>query len=185
VTDKIAKLAPRRGISGYLARRADLDNYVKYLVWRRMVPADTGLRGEEDKWTRWSLMWRSHKAMLGLVGGKCTECGTQQFPPQRICVAPKCGALEKSEPVVLSDKGGKIFSFTSDMLAASINPPAIYGTVAINGGGRYVFDFSDCSIDDLAVGNPVEFSFRVKLYDSKRDITNYFWKAVPVAEGAE
>jgi hypothetical protein len=30
------------------------------------------------------------------------------------------------------------------------------------------------------VGNPVDFSFRIKFYDSKRDITNYFWKARPV-----
>jgi 3-hydroxy-3-methylglutaryl CoA synthase len=185
VTDQIKKLPARRGISGCLARRADLDNYLKYLSWRRMVPVDTGLRGEEQKWTRWSLMWRLHKAMLNLEGSKCKACGTVQFPPQRICVNPACGAVDESEPIVLSDKGGKVFSFTSDMLSASINPPAIYGSVDFNGGGRFVFDFTDCTIDDLAVGNPVEFSFRIKLYDEMRDITNYFWKAVPVAEGAE
>ncbi len=185
VTDAIGKLAPRRGVSGSLARRADLDNYQKYLLWREMISADLGLRSEEQKWTRWSLMWRSHKAMLGLVGSKCTACGTPQFPPQRICVNPACGAVDQSEPVVMSDKGGTIFSFTSDMLAASINPPAIYGAVNINGGGRYLMDFTDCVVDDLAVGNPVEFSFRVKHRDIQHDITNYFWKAVPVAKEGE
>lgn len=185
VTDNILKLAPRRGISGSLARRAELESYTKYLTWRRMVTVDTGLRGEEQKWTRWSLMWRSHRAMLSLEGAKCTACGTVQFPPQRICVNPACGAMDKSEPVLLSDKGGKIASFTSDMLASSINPPAVYGAVNFNGGGRFLLDFTDCTVDDLAVGAPVEFSFRVKYYDQIRDISDYFWKAVPVAEGAE
>jgi uncharacterized OB-fold protein len=71
------------------------------------------------------------------------------------------------------------------MLAASINPPAIYGSVNFNLGGRFLFDFTDCTVDDLAVGSPVDLSFRVKYYDALRDITDYFWKAVPVAEGAE
>ncbi|PKQ27811.1 MAG: 3-hydroxy-3-methylglutaryl CoA synthase [Candidatus Anoxymicrobium japonicum] len=185
VTDAIRKLAPRRGVSGCLARRADLDNYQKYLVWRGMAPVELGLRSEEQKWTRWSLMWRDHRAMLSLTGSRCKACGTPQFPPQKICVNPNCGAVDDSLPHVMSDKGGKIFSFTSDMLAATINPPAMYGAVDFNGGGRYMFDFTDCGIDDLAVGGSVEFSFRVKHRDDEHDITNYFWKAVPVAEGAE
>jgi 3-hydroxy-3-methylglutaryl CoA synthase len=185
VTDNIHKLPPRRGVMGSLSRRAELDNYAKYLSWRRMVPVDTGLRGEEQKWTRWSLMWRHHRTMLSLEGSKCKACGTVQFPPQRICVNPECGAIDQSEPAVLSDRGGKIGTFTSDMLAASINPPACYGTVDFNGGGRYLFDFTDCTVDDLTVGGEVEFSFRIKYYDQIRDITDYFWKAVPVAEGAE
>jgi len=181
VTENIKKLSPRKGVSGNLARRAELDNYPKYLVWRRMVPADTGLRGEEQKWIRWSLIWRAHKAMLGMWGSRCKACNTQQFPPQRVCVNPDCGAIDNSEPVVLSDAGGTIFSFTADMLAASINPPAIYGAVNINGGGRFVFDFTDCSQEDLAVGKSVEFSFRIKHHDPEKDITNYFWKAIPVS----
>jgi hydroxymethylglutaryl-CoA synthase len=185
VTDKLHELKPRHGVIGSLNRRADLDNYAKYLTWRRMVKVDTGLRGEEQKWTRWSLMWRSHRAMLSLEGNKCTVCGTVQFPPQKICVNPECGAVDQTEPIVLSDKGGKIASFTSDMLAASINPPAVYGSVNFDGGGRYIFDFTDCTVDDLKVGGPVDFSFRIKYYDAMRDITDYFWKAVPAAEGAE
>ncbi len=179
VTDAIEKLPKRMGIAGSLARRADLDNYAKYLTWREMVPVELGLRGEEAKWTRWSLIWREHKEILSMEGATCTACGTQQFPPQRICVNPDCGAVDQSEPVYLADKGGKIFSFTSDMLAASINPPAMYGAININGGGRYVMDFTDCVQDDLAVGKDMDFSFRVKFRDKVHDLTNYFWKAVP------
>ena len=101
VTDNITRLTPRRGISGSLAKRTDLDNYLKYLTWRRMVPADTGLRGEEQKWTRWTLQWRNHKMILGMEASKCKKCGTQQYPPQRICVNPECGAIDEMEPVVV------------------------------------------------------------------------------------
>ncbi|MHB8781525.1 MAG: hydroxymethylglutaryl-CoA synthase family protein [Candidatus Geothermincolia bacterium] len=182
VTESIKRLAPRRGVSGSLANRADLDNYAKYLVWRRMVPADIGMRGEEDQWTRWSLVWRNNKVLLGMQGNRCAECGTQSFPPQKICVNPDCGAVGRFEPVYVADKGGKVFSFTSDMLAASPNPPAIYGNVEINGGGRFFIDFTDCTLEDLQVGGPVDFSFRLKYYDPKRDISFYFWKAVPTRE---
>ncbi len=179
VTDNITKMQDGRGVSRWLARRADLDNYQKYLVWRGMAPAETGIRGETDKETRWSLVWREHKAILGLWGSKCRKCGTQQFPPQRICINPDCQALDEMDPVYLADKGGTVFTYTGDMLAASVNPPAIYGNVNFNGGGRTLMDFTDCTVEDLSVGMPVDFSFRIKFYDPKRDITNYFWKAIP------
>jgi len=51
-----------------------------------MVPVDLGLRGEEEQVTRWSMIWRSRKAIHGLQGSYCNKCGTQQYPPQRICV---------------------------------------------------------------------------------------------------
>jgi hydroxymethylglutaryl-CoA synthase len=179
VTDAISKAQDGRGVSRWLARRADLDNYQKYLVWKGMAPPELGIRGETDKETRWSLVWRDHKAILGLVGEKCKACGTQQFPPRRMCANPECGAVDQMEPVYLADKGGKIFTYTGDMLAASLSPPAVYGTVSFNGGGRAVMDFADCTVDDVAVGNPVDFSFRTKFHDPKRDVTNYFWKAIP------
>ncbi len=179
VTEAITGLQPRDRLSRSLARRADLDSYVKYLVWRDMAPAELGLRGEEDILTRWSLEWRSHKAILGLEGSKCRACGAQQYPPQRVCANPQCGAVDQMDSLYLSQQGGTIFSYTSDLLAASINPPAIYGSVRFSGGGRTLMDFTDCVLDDLSVGMAVDFSFRVKYYDPKRDITFYYWKAVP------
>ncbi len=182
VTEAIAKLQPRNRFSKSLANRRDLDSYIKYLVWRDMAPAEVGLRGEDDVLTRWSLEWRNHKTILGLQGCICRACGAQQYPPQRVCANPDCGAVDQVDKVFLSHKGGNIFSYTSDLLAASINPPAIYGTVQFNGGGRTLLDFTDCTLEDLAVGKPVDFSFRKKYYDPKRDITFYFWKAVPAIE---
>jgi len=179
VTKNIEKIS-RGGIGQLLADKLDLEPYEKYLVWRDILPADLGMRSEEDLWTRWSALWRSHKEVMGLWGTKCTKCGTPQFPAQKVCVNPDCGAIEEMEPYLFSDKLGRIASYTGDMLAASFNPPAIYGAVVFEGGGKYYFDFTDCSLGDLSTGMAVKMSFRRKYHDMKRDISGYFWKAVPV-----
>jgi hydroxymethylglutaryl-CoA synthase len=183
VTENILNQKKGRGISGFLANRAELDIYEKYLVWRDILPADMGLRSEEDLWTRWTALWRKRKEVLGLWGSRCLKCGTPQLPAQRICVNPECGAVDQMEEYLFSDKTGKVASFTGDMLAASFNPPAVYGAVEFEGGGKFYFDFTDCTLAEMATGMPVTMSFRRKYYDKKREISGYFWKAVPLKEG--
>ncbi len=181
-TDKLARHRNIKGISGSLANRAELDNYTKYLVWRDILPGDVGLRGEEDEWTRWSMLWRKRREVIGLWGSKCNRCGTVQYPRQRICVNPECGIIDDMQDYLLSDKTGRIRSFTGDVLASSLNPPAIYGQVEFDGGGKYLFDFTDCNLKELKTGMAVTMSFRKKYTDRKRGISGYFWKAVPVKE---
>ncbi len=180
VTDQILHLRERKGVSWYLTHKAQLDKYEKYLAWRDILPVDVGLRGEEDFWTRWSLIERNRKAILGFCGSQCKTCGTPQFPAQRICVNPKCGAVDQMEDYYFFDKPAKIFSYTGDNLAASINPPSIYGSVLFDEGGRFMMNFTDCDLDSVSVGMPVSFSFRIKYLDKQRDIVRYFWKAVPL-----
>jgi uncharacterized OB-fold protein len=182
VTENIKNKNGNRGLSGFLANRADLDVYEKYLVWRDILPGDAGLRSEEDLWTRWSILWRKRREVLGLWGSRCTKCGTPQFPAQRVCVNPDCGAIDQMEEYLFSDKKGRILSFTEDMLAASYNPPAVYGAVEFEGGGKYYFDFTDCNLQELSTGMAASFSFRRKYHDKKRDISGYFWKVVPIKE---
>ena len=184
VTDKINEVRNRKGVTWHLANRAELDKYEKYLSWRNIVPIETGLRGEEDSPTRWSLMLRANKAVLGFCGSKCLKCGTPQFPPQRICVNPSCGAIDEMEDYYFSGKTATIASFTGDNLAASINPPQIYGNVIFEGGGKVMMNFTDCDLESLYVGMRVYFSLRIKYFDEKRDIVRYFWKAVPIKEVA-
>ena len=180
VTDNIAGNEDRNSISRALREKVALDNYEKYLVWRGILPADRGLRADIDLRTRWSLVWRKRKAVMGLWGSKCKNCGTPQFPPQNICVNPDCGAVNEMDDYCFADRRGRIMSFTGDSLAASLEPPAIYGMIEFDGGGKHMFDITDCSLDALAVGMPVTMSFRRKYFDEKRDIAGYFWKAVPV-----
>jgi 3-hydroxy-3-methylglutaryl CoA synthase/uncharacterized OB-fold protein len=182
VTDNIKKKKHAPSVAQCLANRTDLDVYEKYLVWRDILPAEMGRRGEVDVWTRWSLLWRKRREILGLWGCKCQVCGTPQYPPMKICVNPACGAVDKREDYLFSDKTGRIVSYTSDMLAASVNPPVAYGAVEFDGGGKFYFDFTDCKPDEISVGMPVTFSFRRKYHDKLRDLSGYFWKAVPVKE---
>ena len=182
-TEKIMGRPTQKSLSQCLAEKMILDSYTKYLVWRNILPVEVGMRSEEDLWTRWSALWRSHKMVFGLCGSRCTECGMVQLPPQRICVNPECGAVDKNEDYLFSDKLGRIASFTGDMLAASLNPPAISGQVEFEGGGKMMFDLTDCDLEALKTGMTVSMSFRRKYFDKKRDISGYFWKAVPVMEG--
>lgn len=182
VTGRIGGAGGRSGISASLAGRADLDNYNKYLVWRDILPADQGLRAEEDEWTRWSVLWRKRKEVLGLWGSKCRGCGAVQYPQQRVCVNPDCGACDEMDDYLFADKAGRVASFTADMLAPSVNPPAIYGQIEFEGGGRYLMDLTDCDLSEVKGGLPVAMSFRRKYLDRKRGICGYFWKAVPKRE---
>ncbi|HIH78429.1 MAG TPA: 3-hydroxy-3-methylglutaryl CoA synthase [Halobacteria archaeon] len=181
VTDKIENVkGRRRGIRKMLESKRKIDSYEKYAVFKDLFDIDTGGRGEDIAFTSLSALWRDRKSVLGLVGSRCTQCGTPQFPSQKVCVNPKCGAVDKMEEYRFSDKKGIIFTYTGDNLASCLNPPAIYGMVDFDGGGRFIFDFTDCDLEELKVGMPVEMSFRRKYVDEKRGFYGYAWKAVPV-----
>ncbi len=182
VTGNISRMDARNGISRRLNNKAALDSYTKYLVWRNILPVDEGLRAEEDEWTRWSAVWRKRREVLGLWASKCRNCGTVQYPQQRICVNPECGVTDSMDEYPLSDKTGRVASFTGDFLAASVNPPAVYGHIEFDGGGKYLMDLTDCDLDEVKTGMPVVMSFRKKYSDEKRGIRGYFWKAVPERE---
>ncbi len=182
VTEQIKNKAKNNGISGCLANRADLDQYTKYLVWRDLLTADIGMRNEVPDYSALSVLWRRRKEVLGLWGTKCTNCGTPQYPPQRICANPECGAVDQMEPYPFADKIAHIVSFTGDMLVAGLNPPAITGRIQFEDGGRHMCDFTDCSVEALSAGDAVRMTFRKKYNDKVRDIIGYYWKAVPVKE---
>jgi hydroxymethylglutaryl-CoA synthase len=180
VTDEIEKARDRRGIKGHLASKKDLGSYEKYATFREILDIDTGGRGEEIATTQLSTLWRERRMILGLCGSKCKRCGTPQYPRQDVCANPKCGAIGEMEDYRFSDKKGRLFTYTGDVLAFSPSPPAIYGTVDFDGGGRWLFDLNDCDLDSLEVGMPVEMSFRRKYHDAARGIHAYYWKATPV-----
>jgi len=180
VTDHINKVRDRKGIKGNLAYKAELPSYEKYAAFRKAIPIDIGMRGETIPPTALSLLWRERKNILALYGVKCKRCGTPQYPASRICVNPKCRAMDEMEEYRFSDKKAAIFNYTGDNLAASISPPAIYGMIDFEGGGRAWLDFTDCELDEIKVGMPVELSFRRKYVDEGRGVHGYFWKVVPV-----
>ena len=179
VTDAIKDLPARKGMQGSLAHRKQEDNYSKLLKWRDLMNVDMGIRAESRKQTALSALWRDHKLVLGLVGGKCTACGTPQIPRARMCVNPACHKVDTQEDYEFADQPAIVKSFTGDMLAVSVEPPAIYGLVQFTNGGRIMADFTDCELGEVKVGMPAKMSFRIKYYDNDRDFYGYFWKAIP------
>ena len=178
VTQQIEKHR-RITLKAYLNSRQELDSYERYAAFRGILPMDMGMRGELGT-TYLPVTWRERNFILGLVGSKCRRCGTPQLPPQRICANPDCGVVDEMEPYRFSDKKATLFSYTEDNLAFSIHRPQIYGMVDFDGGGRYIFDITDCEAGTLQVGIPMEVTFRRKYYDEARGIHGYFWKAMPV-----
>ena len=185
VTENITQLAERNGVAGSLANRKIVDNYLKWLKFRDLIQTEMGIRAEAPTQTATTVLWRKNKMILGLVGGKCKECGTPQFPKMDICVNPECGAFHSQEDYEFADVPARVKTFTADMLSVSVDPPAIYGMVQFENGGRLVADFTDCELDDLKVGLPVQMAFKRKGVDQERGFVNYFWKAVPMPAAFE
>ena len=102
VTAENAKLPKRKGLSGWMARRKEEKNYMKFLAFNEMLPIEKGMRAEFDKKTALSVLWRKRDMIYGLVGGKCKVCGTVQFPRSQVCVNPNCHAIDSQEPYAMA-----------------------------------------------------------------------------------
>ena len=180
VTDKIARIKDKKAIKRNMAGKVALGSYEKYLAFRKLMPSELGIRGEEAMFTSFSIVSRDNRELYGMVGFKCKKCGTPSYPPQRICPNPDCGAVDQNESYRFADKKAAIFTYTSDFLSPSIDPPASYGFIDFDGGGRAGVDFTDCDPNAIKIGMPVELTFRIKFADEKRAAINYGWKAIPI-----
>jgi 3-hydroxy-3-methylglutaryl CoA synthase len=179
VTEAIAGLPARDGTKGALANRKPVNNYQKYLKFRDLMQTEMGIRAEAPTQTALTVLYRDNKMLMGLVGGKCTKCGTVQFPKAPVCVNPDCNAFHSQEDCELSDAVGHIKAFTGDLLSVSVSPPNCYGMVQFEGGARMMADFTDCEVADLSVGQPVTMVMRKRYEDRDRGFHGYFWKAIP------
>ncbi|HUT48012.1 MAG TPA: OB-fold domain-containing protein [Alphaproteobacteria bacterium] len=178
-TDALADLPPRQGIKGYLARRREETNYNRYLAFRGLITQDKGIRAEADISTPPSALYRKREMITGFVGGRCRTCGTAQFPKSNVCVNPNCGEFHSQEPMPFADIPAKILSWTADNLTYSPDPPAHFGMVTFEEGGRLMADLTDVDVGGVSVGMPMRMVFRVKDRDERRGFTKYFWKAAP------
>lgn len=179
VTENIKKLPKRLGIRGSLENKRSTDNFAKFQKFRDLIQVEMGIRAEAPTQTAMTVLWRKRKMMFGLVGGKCRECGTPQFPLMKICVNPKCGAIDSQDDYEFADEKAHVMTFTGDLLAVSVDPPGVYGMIEFDNGGRYMADFTDCRHEEVFVGQPVDLVFRRRYADKERGFSGYFWKAIP------
>jgi 3-hydroxy-3-methylglutaryl CoA synthase/NAD(P)-dependent dehydrogenase (short-subunit alcohol dehydrogenase family)/putative sterol carrier protein len=180
VTDNIKNLPARAGIEGSLKNKKTIEQYPKFLKFRDLVQTEMGIRAEAPTQTAMTVLWRKRRMILGLTGGRCTACGTPQFPKMDICVNPDCRQVHTQEDYEFAEKPAFIKTFTGDLLTVSVDPPAVYGMIQFAEGGRFMADFTDCELADVWVGQPVRLSFRKRYTDKDRGFSGYFWKAVPL-----
>jgi len=166
----------RRGVSGHLGSKRTLSNYNKYLRWRELVTMQPPPRPPlELRQPGPPAHWRENEKELRLWGVKCNNCGTPQYPPQRVCV--NCRAKDNFEIYSFRDKKGKIFSFCHDHIMATIDPPVTVSVIDFDGGGRLLMDMTDRDPDECKVGMEIEMTFRRLFYVG--GIYNYWWKCRP------
>ncbi len=185
VTENIIKMPERKKFQRTLDNKETTDNYLKFLKFRGLIHPEMGIRAEAPTQTAMTTLWRRRKMLLGLVGGKCRECGTAQFPRTEVCVNPDCVAKQSQDEYEFADITAKIKTFTGDLLAVSVDPPHKYGMIQFDGGGRFMTDFTDCKLEELKVELPVQMEFRLRTIDEERGFVNYFWKAVPIPGALE
>ncbi|MEC9347501.1 MAG: OB-fold domain-containing protein [Pseudomonadota bacterium] len=179
-TDAIGSVKPfLGGVDGYLARKRAETNYNRYLAFNDLIDRDKGIRAETDAQTALTTLYRKRDMVLAFKGGRCTKCGTVQYPKSHICVNPNCGSWHTQEDYRFADVPCTVQSWTADGLTYSPDPPTHFGMVTFEGGGRLMADLTDVDKGSVEVGMPLRMVFRVKVEDERRGFKKYFWKAAP------
>jgi hydroxymethylglutaryl-CoA synthase len=180
VTENISKVSGRRGIQGNLGIKRTIPDYESYLGFRHNPPSESSLYPPVRPSA--SAILRDRDSIFRLYGGKCKSCSTTQYPAQRVC--SRCKAKDSMEPVRLSDRKAKIFTYTLDNLAQipAFDLPMVDCILNFEGGGRGCFQMTDRDPREVKVGLEVEMTFR-KLHTSN-EMNNYFWKCTPAREAS-
>jgi 3-hydroxy-3-methylglutaryl CoA synthase/uncharacterized OB-fold protein len=169
-----AALAESRQPHPVSAQRADglPVPYLTYLSWRGLVALEPPRRPEPDR-PSGPAAGRSAIWKFGLTGSRCGACDFIHLPPARVC--KHCGATDRMSGAPVAGLRGAVATYTVDHLAYSPSPPVVQAVIDVAGGGRFTCEVADAEPDRIAVGSPVEFTFR-RLFTAG-DVHNYFWKA--------
>ncbi|MBN24883.1 MAG: 3-hydroxy-3-methylglutaryl CoA synthase [Alteromonadaceae bacterium] len=180
VTDAITSFKPQRGFSGWLSRGVEESNYTRFLAYNDQIELEKGMRGEQDKKTALSTLYRHKDMITGFIAGRCKETGLVFFPPTRISYDTENPLQDTQVPYKLADLTASIASWSADYLSFSMSPPNQYGMVDFDGGGRLLMEFTDVAKGDVENDKKMEMVFRIKDFDRQRGFKRYFWKATPV-----
>jgi hydroxymethylglutaryl-CoA synthase len=175
-TEKIAGLKDRRAITKYQASKCMVSNYNRYMQWRELVTTQPPARPPiEIRQPSPAAQWREACWELRLTGTRCANCGTPQYPPQRVCM--NCKTKDQMEPYTFFERPAKLFSFSHDYVMQTTDPPVTVSVVDFEGGGRLICDMTDRDPAAAKVGMPLEMSLRRLYYVG--GIYNYWWKCQP------
>ncbi len=180
VTDAINGQRTGKGVSGHLSNGRPETNYNKYQSFNNLLEKELGKRSEVNKQGYLSSMYRARGLTNSFLGGKCTSCDTVQMPKHKYCVNPECGAFDTQVDHPMAGAAGTIATWTADTLTFDYNPPAYFGMVTFEGGGRIMMDMSEVDAETFDTGSKVSMHFRLKQIDDQAGFRKYFWKAIQV-----
>jgi len=152
--------------------------YKNYLKFRNLLKTESPRSESSDLLL--PELWRNIPQMLSFHASKCNNCGTIHFPIQRICSV--CHSRDNFIEVRLSEKRGKVFTYTVDHLVPSPNPPTIRAVIDCD-DARVTCLMTDCETEDLKIGMPVQMTFR-KL-EVTEGVRKYLWKCKPSRDGSK
>jgi uncharacterized OB-fold protein len=179
VTEEIKRVRDRRGVGGHVASKMQLPSYERYLSYRGLLET---VPGEPFRlFPAATVLWRDRNSTLRCHGSRCKRCGTVSYPIQRVCF--NCRAKDEFDEVRLSDKKGKVFTFSLDNLAGRSDDPVVVQTVVESdeGSARIYCMMTDCEPAAVRIDMPVELTFR-RIWEGG-GFHNYFWKCRPLREG--
>ncbi len=172
ITEHVEKLEPRRGVSWHLERRRPLKSYQSYLKSRSLESSEWQRGG--DPGLPATIHFRERDDDLSLRGQKCVPCGAVQFPNQRVCET--CFAKDQFEPYRLSDRTGRVKTYTFDFFFPTPEPPTIVTITEVD-GARVHLQLCDCAPEQMKLGLEVDFVFR-RIHEAGGR-PNYYWKGTP------
>ncbi len=152
-------------VSAALARGVTDRSYTKMLSCSGELQLDWGMRAESDMKTALTQLYRSREQVVAFMAGKCSVCGTVQFPRLAACVRRDSTAPMSATP--LADAPAKVATITADWLMYYPAPPLYVGLVQFDNGARLVMEMVEVDPAIFEVGTPL------------RHHQRYFWKAAP------
>jgi hydroxymethylglutaryl-CoA synthase len=178
VTDKIKEFKPKIGLGAKLSNRKAIMSYEKYLSFKNILETVPEAPFSIDSAA--TVLWRDKSWVMNLNGSRCKKCGLVSFPIQRVCFA--CQSKDDLEEVRLSDKEGKVFTYSLDYLAGTPAPPVVQTVLeSSEGSARIYCMMTDVDPKEVKVDMEVKMTFR-RIREA-RGFYNYFWKCRPLRGG--
>ena len=151
-------------------------SYRKFLQWKGMLAVQPPNRPSPDRISA-SAAVRESDWKHGFVASRGDQTGLIHMPPSRVSVSEQ-DQIDSMVQAPMSNRIGRIVTFTIDHLVYSENPPIVFAVVDFEGGGRIPIEITDIDPSDVSIGMEVIPTFR-KIFTAD-GIHNYFWKVRPV-----
>lgn len=179
-TDLVGTKRNKTSVYSLIEDKMQFSSYARFLSYRGILEAQPG---EPFRLLPSATStWREQKSTIRCHASQCNNCGVTTFPIQRICY--NCRSKDDYNEVRISDRLGKIFTFTRDNLAGRSDDPVIIQTVAnLEGDVRFYGLMTDFDPEEIELGQTLELTFR-RIYDGA-GFHNYFWKLRPRRNGGQ